>query len=101
MVRKGIWKYITYNGFEDEDLLFNIDADPFELDNLAEKNAEITSLMRSIAYDNWDCDAQVKLSLIKDEHHKILNTLGRISKESYPDAWTWDVPDEKKIIKGS
>ena len=50
MIRKGEWKYIAYAGFPPQ--LFNLEEDPWEIDNLADncksKAEEMDDLLRSI-----------------------------------------------------
>jgi choline-sulfatase len=54
MVKKGAWKYMYLEG--KDTLLYNLESDPNELDNLAGKPQwqEIESKLAAIALDNWD-----------------------------------------------
>lgn len=49
MLRQGRWKYITYHGYEDQDMLFNISTDPLEEKNLAETDFERLEYFRELA----------------------------------------------------
>lgn len=49
MVREGRHKFITYRGYEREDLLFDIAADPGETVNLAQAESATTERFRDVA----------------------------------------------------
>lgn len=49
MLRKGNYKYVTYHGFESQDMLFDVIKDPLETTNLATKNPEIVTWMQEQA----------------------------------------------------
>lgn len=54
MIRKGKYKYITYVGYEDYDMLFNIKNDPEEKINLAGELKDELCELKKIAFDGWD-----------------------------------------------
>ncbi len=54
MVRKGQYKYITYIGYEQYDLLFNVSNDPEEKYNIAGDHPDIVGEMKEIALKDWD-----------------------------------------------
>lgn len=56
MVKKGAWKYMYLEGVDT--LLYNIDKDPEELNNLSGQTdyAEIEAELAAIAMDSWDPD---------------------------------------------
>jgi choline-sulfatase len=49
MIRLGKYKYMTWSGFEDQDCLFNIEADPDEMNNLARDLPEELEKFRVLA----------------------------------------------------
>jgi choline-sulfatase len=64
MVRWNQWKYLTYTGFEDNDMLFNCEQDPEEQLNVITKYPEIAETLRSelaglksydeiMVHENW------------------------------------------------
>lgn len=64
MVRWNQWKYLTYTGFEDNDMLFNCEQDPEEQLNVITKYPEIAENLRSelavlksydeiMVHENW------------------------------------------------
>ncbi|MFW2499845.1 MULTISPECIES: sulfatase-like hydrolase/transferase [Clostridium] len=56
MVRKGQYKYITYIGYENYDMLFNIENDPEEKNNLAKDLPDKLHELREIAFNEWDTE---------------------------------------------
>jgi choline-sulfatase len=68
MARKGHWKYITYAGYEDHDLLFHLASDPNELANLAGTHPEKAGEMRELALGDWDAERILKAYEIKAQH---------------------------------
>ena len=46
MLREGDYKLITYTGYEEEDLLYNLSQDPEERHNLAKQQPEVLENMR-------------------------------------------------------
>lgn len=62
MVRKKQYKYITYHGYEAEDMLFNLAGDPEEKNNLYSENPDIAGELRSIAMAIANPDQEEKSS---------------------------------------
>ena len=61
MLRRGSWKYVKYIGSEPE--LYNLEADPWETDNVAAKSPEVVCELDGILEENFDCatiDARAK-----------------------------------------
>lgn len=54
MVRKGDYKYITYVGYEDYDMLFDIKNDPEEKHNIAKNFSHKLNELRKIAFSEWE-----------------------------------------------
>lgn len=51
MFRYGDYKYITYEGYEDQDMLFNVRKDPEERCNLAQSESEILAKLWCLSKD--------------------------------------------------
>lgn len=64
MVRKGRYKFITYVGYEEYDLLFDLDADPEEKSNIAADHTALVDELKGIALKGWD--PQTVLQSYKD-----------------------------------
>lgn len=92
MIRKGKWKLVTYLGYEEHDLLFDLEEDPFELNSVIKLHDKIALELIGIIYDNWDTKTIIDNCEMKDECHSILNkwgcTVGAKEKER------WKIPHE-------
>lgn len=69
MVRKGNYKYITYIGFEEYDLLFDLSCDPEEKNNIADKHPDILNELKEIALDDWNYEE------IIEKHNEYLDNI--------------------------
>lgn len=49
MVRRGVWKYIEYHGCEDQAILFNLQVDPVETENLCKQYPQIAQAFHETA----------------------------------------------------
>ncbi|MBE6017010.1 MAG: hypothetical protein E7233_05290 [Lachnospiraceae bacterium] len=65
MVRYQNYKFITYKGLEDQELLFDIDKDPKEHVNLISEHPEVVSYLREIA-ENHNFGSEIKLKKYKE-----------------------------------
>lgn len=50
------YKYITYQGYEADDLLFDLKNDPQERHNLAKEQPELLKKLFEMAHQDWDLD---------------------------------------------
>lgn len=55
MLRRGPWKYVKYVGYEPQ--LFNLDADPWEINDVAGEEAEVVAEMDALLTSEFDCEA--------------------------------------------
>jgi len=68
MIRQGDYKLITYAGYEDQDLLFNVIEDPQEMNNLAAQLPNLLAHLRQIARHNWQPEQLVEEHLVNHEN---------------------------------
>lgn len=59
MLRQANWKYILYSGYEDQDILFNLENDPGETINAIGDEPEIAAMFRRYAREHF-CFAQIE-----------------------------------------
>jgi choline-sulfatase len=74
MVRKGNYKYITYIGYEEYDLLFDVKSDPEEKYNIAAQHPDIVRAMKEIALKDWDPETVVQ------NHQNYLANIGLVKR---------------------
>jgi len=55
MLRRGQWKYIKHVGYEPR--LYDLEADPWEIDDLAGRRPELVAGMGAMLAGNFDCEA--------------------------------------------
>ncbi len=55
MLRRGQWKYVKYIGYEPQ--LFDVEADPWEDNNLASEEPEVAAEMEALLTGEFDCEA--------------------------------------------
>jgi len=87
MIRRGKWKYITYAGYEEHDLLFDVEADPFELHNAARGNAKVVEELRAIACRDWDSPGIRRKHEEQAAHFKTLRRWGDAVDVDEPERW--------------
>ena len=91
MVRRGKWKFITYAGYEQDDLLFDLETDPHEMSNLAKTEPAVAEALRSIALAGWDTEAIVRRFRENAAHARVLSRWGAAVDVDEPERWP--VPD--------
>ena len=55
MLRRDRWKYVEFVGYEPQ--LFDLENDPWEMDNLAAERPDVAEDMAAILAENFDCEA--------------------------------------------
>ncbi|WP_407267778.1 sulfatase-like hydrolase/transferase [Radiobacillus sp. PE A8.2] len=87
MVRKGNWKLISYQGYEEEDLLFNLEEDPHELTNVARVFPGILEELREALHASWDTEKMISGAKKKEKHIALLKKWGSKVNLRSEDAW--------------
>lgn len=87
MVRKGKYKYITYAKHEEYDLLFNIEKDPFELNNIIDKIPEKAIEFKKIAYDEWDIENVYKNYKDHNQSVKLIKAWNKCIRLDNSEKW--------------
>ena len=54
MLRSGKWKYIHYYENDEDDLLFDLEKDPYEQSNAIESNPSVAKELKERLCDGWD-----------------------------------------------
>ena len=82
MLRRGKYKYVYTHGHPD--LLFDMEADPNELVNIAQQQAQVVAELKARVLSRWDPEAITQQVLASQARRKFINSL--------PDAMqpVWD-----------
>jgi choline-sulfatase len=89
MIRTGKWKYIYCA--TDPEQLFDLEADPLELTNLAQSKAKLAASFRAEAHRRWDGAAITKRVMASQQsRHDLFNALKR------GNIFPWDFQPLKK-----
>jgi choline-sulfatase len=96
MLREGSLKYIHCPG--DPDLLFDLDADPLELENLAPTHPE-TERLRSRVEREWDLEA-LSAAVVASQQRRLL--VARALGKGEPALWDYAPPDRsaRRYVRG-
>ncbi|MFW6309094.1 MAG: sulfatase-like hydrolase/transferase, partial [bacterium] len=92
MLRKDKWKLISYANYNECDLLFNLDDDPHELNNVIEKYPEKVKELRDLIYEDWDIENVIENYRYKKKNQEILNKWGETA--DYQEKERWRIPVE-------
>lgn len=87
MIRKGKYKLICYDGYEEADLLFDLESDPLELLNLAKENTTVCKTLKKELLEWWDAKKISTECKRIGKHHKILAKWGAVSHAEERDLW--------------
>lgn len=87
MVRKERWKYITYYDYDADDLLFDVVADPNELENLTAKYPEKAEEMRRLVYQDWDPVQIAMMDAVRTRHLQLQKEWLQNVVLSYDEFW--------------
>ncbi|MDQ1913834.1 sulfatase-like hydrolase/transferase [Paenibacillus sp. GD4] len=96
MLRWRQWKYVSYAALDSHDMLFDLSADPCELNNLAADRTDIAQSLRDTLYQSWNIPAIVEKHTAKVEHHRLLSKWGYIVDVAEPERWP--VPKEATAL---
>ena len=93
------WKYITFAGYEAEDLLFDLASDPDELHNCIAEQPEIAEKLRAAAHENWDPEEILARYAIRNEGMSMVMAWTMQQEMDESERWhttpeSLDFPDE-------
>lgn len=87
MIRKGKWKLISYAHYEEDDLLFHLDEDPYERVNRVQTENEIYRELRSLLTQDWEPGRLIERHTRKAAHYKLLEQWGKAVQPPEPERW--------------
>jgi len=88
MVRCGAWKLISYEGYEQEDLLFDIERDPDELVDLASEHPEKAAELATLAWQDLDRAAVKERYRADTQHRELIKKWNRAVIPPPGEVWT-------------
>lgn len=77
MIRRGRWKFVTFRGMEEFDLLFDMEEDPEELRDLSGERPEVARDLRRRLSEGWEPERVLKRYREKTAHHRLRTEWGR------------------------
>ncbi|GKX27576.1 choline-sulfatase [Vallitalea longa] len=92
MIRQDKWKLITYAYHEEYDLLFDMEEDPYELNNVADYNNNIVQKLRNTVQKDWDIPLIIEKFKENALNHNILNDWSLLTGSKEKERWA--VPQE-------
>ena len=100
--RMAVWnryKYITYAGYEADDLLFNLREDPDELHNCIGEYPEIAEKLRIASHENWNPDEILARWEVRNEGMNMVTRWTMAQEMDESERWhttdaSRDYPDE-------
>jgi choline-sulfatase len=101
MVREGPWKYIYTRGLPP--MLFNLESDPDELEDLAgvSQHAQVESRLHAKAIDGWDPE-EVHARILASQKRRLFLAGVANSSDLYPN-WAFQPFSDasKRYVRGS
>ncbi len=85
MVRQGQYKFIHYDGYEEDDILFDTKADPDESVNVIAKHGELAEAMRKRLREN--CPSGELVRQKAEDFNENLKILGRCDLDCPEERW--------------
>ena len=89
MAVSGSKKFVTYHGYEEQDMLFDVGADPLERDNLIDRETEIAEALKSAVQATGDPAALERRQIIRASNRRLFVTYekaaGTIDEETWGD----------------
>jgi len=88
MVRKDKWKYISYAGYEDYDLLFNVEEDPYELKNVVGTCKAVAKEMKELLLTGWNPGEVMKAYELRERHFHLLKKWAKNAALDRTEQWS-------------
>ena len=102
MLRKARWKYIVYSGYEDRDILFDMENDPGETENVIARERDTADMFRRCAQDRFSFPAIEKEQKARRKITGWMAAWEKLAGEDDSERWK-DIPESAKhhpVIRG-
>lgn len=93
------YKLITYIGYEDRDLLFDLRNDKLEKNNLSHSEPMVYNKLKAILASDCRLSDHTKQYLDGKKNHKLLDKVG--NSQQYLNEYTYSPPKESRYISSS
>lgn len=87
MIRYQNYKLISYYGYEADDLLFDLSADPKELHNCIKEQPEMAAKLSEMLHREWDPTDLLKRFSVRMEHLAIIRKWANAHPIEEPERW--------------
>ncbi|MGI6333799.1 MAG: sulfatase-like hydrolase/transferase [Saccharofermentanales bacterium] len=95
MIRWRQFKFITYTGYEDYDLLFDVENDPEETINLIAQWPALAEKLRQAALVEWDPEELVQNHLVGHTNFELVKAWERAVGPDLSEFWR-NLPDDAR-----
>lgn len=96
MLRTGKWKLICYADDKESDLLFDLEADPSELHNLAAERPDVAAKLRETLVAGWRPETISSQVAERARKHKPIHDWAKFGPVDDPDRWP--IPDRAREV---
>ena len=87
MVRFEKWKLISYAGYDDQDLLFDLEKDPYELNNVIGDNPETAQELKALLKNDWNPEEMLVRAERKKHQRQLMHKWGKAVRPDDPLLW--------------
>ncbi len=95
MLRKDRWKYMVYSGYEDRDVLFDLESDPDETRNAITEEREAADMFRRYAREHFDFEIIERQQTDRRRIISWIRSWEKLAGEDDSERWK-DNPDSAK-----
>lgn len=96
MVFQDGWKYITYDGYEGQDMLFDLRTSREETENLASCYSQKAKEMRTLLFDTSYVSDKTEMYLKKKKNYALLGKVGACQR--HLNIYTYVNPESSRFI---
>ena len=95
MARSGRWKYVFYHGQEKQAMLFDLEADPYERENLLHACPQVTARLRSALLEAADPETAEQDHADRNRMNRWLRCVERQTGPAADERWKANRPDAR------
>ena len=98
MLRQDRWKYIRYERLDGKiaEALYDLEADPMELRDLAEEEPETAAAFRAMAEERTDVQGLVRLQKTRARNANLFRAYEKAVDFGIGEMWTGNPPEGRE-----